>query len=176
MKPREYVGYIDNGDNTFDFYYETINYDFLDIPVEEIPEGMTEWEYIDTLMNPEDYTLTYKGVVYENGPEGFYTISESDGSGRKYTLEIHDDGLRIVSYCNYTAEDLPEQFETKPQYPAGDVNCDNVIDPFDYLLVKDIYFNPDKYTEDELALADCNDDGEVDMFDYLFVKSAYFNS
>lgn len=57
----------------------------------------------------------------------------------------------------------------------GDVNDDGVIDMFDYLIVKSIYFEKYEYTESELLRADMNADGTVDMFDYLAVKTAYFN-
>ncbi len=60
------------------------------------------------------------------------------------------------------------------EYLAGDVNADGVVDMFDYLIVKGIYFEKYDYTEDEFKRADCNSDGVVDMFDYLEVKTAYF--
>ncbi len=56
----------------------------------------------------------------------------------------------------------------------GDVNGDGIVDAFDCLIVKGIYFETYEATEDELARADINGDGEIDMFDYLEVKAIYF--
>ncbi len=172
MKPREYTGYVDNGNQTYDFYYATRNYEFLEdvIRAEDIPEGMTKWEYIDSIMNHEDFTATYNGYVYESGIDGFYRVAESDGSGRKYTVEINDGTVRILSYSDYTAEQLPEKFETKPNY---DINGDGNFNMFDYISVKSICMKSDA-TDEEKASADINGDGKVNMFDYAAIKAAYF--
>ncbi len=58
----------------------------------------------------------------------------------------------------------------------GDVNNDGVVDMFDYLIVKSIYFEKYTPTSDELVRSDVNSDGAVDMFDYLIVKNTYFAS
>ncbi len=65
---------------------------------------------------------------------------------------------------------------TEPPYEIGDVNCDETLDMFDYLLIKSIYF--EEYVPDEAQkeLADINGDNSIDMFDYLLIKRAYFTN
>ncbi len=57
-----------------------------------------------------------------------------------------------------------------------DVNEDGVVDMFDYLIVKAVYFEVSGYTLEEYPRADCNGDGIVDPFDYLLAKTAYFEN
>jgi hypothetical protein len=171
MAPREYIGYIDNG-TTYDVYYATINYEYLDEVFDEadLPEGMDKWDYFYSIMNEENYTLEYRGVVYENGPDGFYRILESDGTGRKYTVEINGENVRILSYSDYTAEQLPDKFESEPNY---DINGDGNFNMFDYVSVKSLCMKNDA-TEEQQTSADVNGDGKLNMFDYIAIKSAYF--
>ncbi len=61
-----------------------------------------------------------------------------------------------------------------PDFQAGDVNADGVIDMFDYLMVRTMYFGAYYGTDGERQRADVNADGTIDMFDYLLVKTAYF--
>ncbi len=76
----------------------------------------------------------------------------------------------IKSFVQHTAilDKIPEDIID------GDVNGDGIVDAFDCLIVKGIYFETYDATEDELLRADINGDGEVDMFDYLEVKAIYF--
>lgn len=64
----------------------------------------------------------------------------------------------------------------EPPFEIGDVNRDEALDMFDYLLIKSIYF--EEYTPDEAQkeLADINGDNSIDMFDYLLIKRAYFTN
>lgn len=57
-----------------------------------------------------------------------------------------------------------------------DVNADGVVDMFDYLVVKSVYFEVPGVNAADAARSDINKDGVVDMFDYLLVRTAYFNS
>lgn len=77
-----------------------------------------------------------------------------------------NESIRSVTNNSYTG--LPAT------YIDGDVNADGVVDAFDCLIVKGIYFDSYEATEDELTRADINGDGEIDMFDYLKVKAIYF--
>ncbi len=168
-----YVGYVDNGDATYDFYYGDIIYEYLSsvIAEEDIPEGMNKWDYIETLYDPTIHKYVYKGNEYNSGPEGgvFRKVGFND-YGLKYTIEINDGVVRVLSYGEYTAEDLPEKFETKPNY---DINGDGEFNVFDYVSVKSLCMK-DEPTEDEIASADVNGDGKLNIFDYVATKSAYF--
>ncbi len=57
-----------------------------------------------------------------------------------------------------------------------DVNADGVVDMFDYLIVKSVYFEVPGVNSADAARSDVNKDGVVDMFDYLLVRTAYFQS
>lgn len=169
----DYVGYIDNGDATYDFYYGRIVREDLYsvIDEEDIPEGMDKWEYMMTILyDPTTGDYVYKGIVYRGGPDGPYREGAVADYGVKFTIEINDGIVRVLSSSDYTAEDLPEKFETKPNY---DINGDGEFNVFDYVSVKSLCMK-DEPTEDEIASADVNGDGKLNIFDYVATKSAYF--
>ena len=58
----------------------------------------------------------------------------------------------------------------------GDINYDDVIDQFDYILVKRHYFETRYLTDEEAPRADINGDGEVNQFDYILIKRHYFGT
>ena len=53
----------------------------------------------------------------------------------------------------------------------GDINCDNRVNMFDYMMLKSICLNKVIPTEEQSARADRNNDGKINMFDYLSLKS-----
>lgn len=61
-------------------------------------------------------------------------------------------------------------------YELGDVNMDGVVDTYDYMIVKRIYFGTISVTDEQLILADINMDGAVDTYDYMLVKRIYFGT
>ncbi len=103
----------------------------------------------------------------------------SCGSTADYAAHVEgewvtlDDGRQELrcTVCNELID-----FVGAPKYAKGDVNADGVIDMFDYLLIKGIYFENYIPTDAEFNRADVNDDKVVDMFDYLLVKTFYFES
>ena len=107
MPEREYLGYVQNGD-TYDVYYHHIRYAFLQ---DYLPEGVDVWEYVESLDYPEYIEL--EGLRFEDGPDGYYTILGYDDFGRKYTVEYHEDVVRIISCVDYTAGDLPDSFDDR---------------------------------------------------------------
>ncbi len=105
LSARDYVGYVKNGD-TYDVYYGHITYSYLeDVWAEETDF----WTYVEQQEWPE--TITYKGVVYEAGPEGYFKVESYDNYGKVYTVELNGNIVRILSSADYTAEDLPEKFD-----------------------------------------------------------------
>lgn len=58
----------------------------------------------------------------------------------------------------------------------GDVNSDEKIDQYDYILVKRHYFETRTLTADEMLLADVNSDGSIDQYDYILIKRHYFGT
>ncbi|MBE6976173.1 MAG: hypothetical protein E7439_03120 [Ruminococcaceae bacterium] len=109
LPPREYRGYVKNGE-TYDVYYGNITYSFLR---DVLPEGMNEDAYAETHKNPDTWAVEYNGLFYENGPDGWYAIASYDNYGRKYTVELNGDVVRIISCTNYTEADLPGAFDDK---------------------------------------------------------------
>ena len=62
------------------------------------------------------------------------------------------------------------------EYGNGDVNGDEVIDQFDYILAKRIYFETYVGDNMELGYADMDNDGEITVFDYLLIKRTYLGT
>jgi hypothetical protein len=115
MPDREYLGYIRNGE-TYDVYYRHISYGYLS---DVLPDGVDEWEYAGDLEWPAK--IEYDGVVYQDGPEGYYTILSYDNFGRKYTVEMNGEIVRIISCVGYTEADLPDSFDdVSYDIPKGD--------------------------------------------------------
>ncbi len=106
LPPREYLGYVKNGE-TYDVYYRHLTYEFLD---DVLPEGTT---VDDIIGNEWPDTVEYGGKVYQGGPEGFYTVKSRDNYGRKYTVEMNGDVVRIISCVDYTEGQQPNIFDDK---------------------------------------------------------------
>ncbi len=107
--------------------------------------------------------------IYVNGGIVYAEATADDGIAIYGELNIRDDDVVIVNGSIDGA-----YLETHFTYYAGDANGDKVIDMFDYLLIKGIYFESVDYSYEEFVRADANCDGLVDMFDYLVAKTAYF--
>ena len=105
LPDREYLGYVKNGDR-YDVYYQHLTYAYLR---DVLPAGTDEYAYAEKHMDPNTYTVTYNGVVYQDGPDGFYMVKSRDDYGRKYTVEFNGDIVRIVSCVNYTQ--APAKFD-----------------------------------------------------------------
>ena len=103
LPPREFLGFVQNGD-TYEVYYAEIQYAYLQ---DALPEGVNEWEYAEELGWP--WFIEYEGVVYEEGPEGYVAILGHLDQGRKYTVKLGEYVVQIISCVEYTQEDLPEQ-------------------------------------------------------------------
>ncbi len=58
----------------------------------------------------------------------------------------------------------------------GDVNNDEAINQYDYILVKRHYFGTRYLTDEEMTRADVNSDGAVNQYDYILIKRHYFGT
>lgn len=118
MPEREYWGYVKNG-KTYDVYYHKINYSFL---ADVLPEGTT----VDDLLGPLDYPMEYEynGVVYEYGMDGYVATVGYENSGKKYTVEMNGDIVRIISVSKFTPAEAPKKFHVPVIY---DVPKDNSV-------------------------------------------------
>ena len=106
LPDREYLGYVKNG-QTYDVYYRHLTYSFLH---SVLPEGTSEQ---DVVGDEWPMTVEYKGVTYMSGPDGYYTILSYDNYGRKYTVEMNGDVVRIISCVDYTEGQQPDTFDDK---------------------------------------------------------------
>ena len=105
LPDREYLGYIKN-DATYDVYYRHLTYGFLE---DVLPDGVDEFDYAEALGWPE--TIEYNGVVYTDGMEGYTAILSRDSFGRKYTVEMNGDVVRIISCIEYNEDEQPDSFD-----------------------------------------------------------------
>lgn len=116
LPSRQYAGYKKVGDR-YDVYFAEIEYSFLR---DVLPEGVTEYEYAEELGYPE--TIEYNGVVYENGPDGFFAILGYKDSGKKYTVEIVEADISFeneyISYFKFLSDVLPEDVDVN-EYAAS---------------------------------------------------------
>lgn len=102
---RAYLGYVANGD-TYDVYFQHITYQWL----ESVYEGdMDYYDYIDSLGWPDN--IEYGENVYENIMGDYGRIVSYDGYGRKYTVELNGDTVRIISCSEYGEGDAPNDFD-----------------------------------------------------------------
>lgn len=107
LAPRQYLGYVKNG-TTYDVYYQNITYAYLE---NYLPDGVDEWEYAESLGYPEFIEL--EGLRFQDGPNGFYCVLSYDDFGRKYTVELNGDTIRILSCTEYNKSQLPGAFDDK---------------------------------------------------------------
>lgn len=106
MKPREYYGYVKNGD-TYDVYYREIPYVFLEDVLAEEGKALP-----DVIGGARPSEVVYNGVTYKDGPDGYFVIAETaENRGKVHTVELNGDIVRILSTKAYTEADLPGEFD-----------------------------------------------------------------
>ncbi len=105
LPERIYLGYVQEGER-YKVYYGHVTYSFLD---DVWAEEVDLWDYVEQIGYPE--TITYQGVTYDAGPEGYYTVASYDSYGKVYEVELKGNVVRILSSAAYAAEDLPEKFD-----------------------------------------------------------------
>jgi len=109
LAPREYLGYVKNGDS-YIVYYQNITYGYL---CDVLPDEIDEYEYADEYGDPITGNVEYDGFIYVSGPEGYYTLKSFDDFGRKYTVEMNGETVRIISCTEYVKGEAPESFDDK---------------------------------------------------------------
>ena len=75
-------------------------------------------------------------------------------------------GYVALEQAGYTVEDAP----VVPEVQLGNVNGDDVIDLYDYILVKREIMNTIDLTAEQLEAADVNGDDVIDLYDYILIK------
>ncbi len=152
-----------NGVDTYNGWYDVLAYATI-VPKEEA----CSHNYNSVVTAPtctEDgyttHTCTLCGHSYVDSKQ----LSKGHTAGQWETLA---DGSQ-----EQRCEDCGELLDTKPapEYKSGDVNADGNVDIFDYLVIKNIYFDKYTATAEEKVRGDVNADGVIDVFDYMMVKT-----
>ncbi len=185
MAPRQFVGYTEDGD-TYQAYYATINYAWLS---DALPEGMDEYEYAASLGWPE--MIVYDGVEYYAGPDGYYNILGVADYGKKYTVELNGDVVRILSCEAYTAEDLPEHLHYQQKVTAeptcteqgyiayvcdcGDQKVEEYTEATGHSYVDGVCEHCGEADPDAVVvmMGDANGDGVVNYLDAMLIAQYY---
>ena len=185
MAPRQFVGYTEDGD-TYQAYYATINYAWLS---DALPEGMDEYEYAASLGWPE--MIVYDGVEYYAGPDGYYNILGIADYGKKYTVELNGDVVRILSCEAYTAEDLPEHLHYQQKVTAeptcteqgyiayvcdcGDQKVEEYTEATGHSYVDGVCEHCGEADPDAVVvmMGDANGDGVVNYLDAMLIAQYY---
>lgn len=102
MAPRELVGYKKNANNTYSFYYQTKNYEYLDESIWDTPE------------NEGKEKIVHNGKTYESGPDGYVCDLGFKDGGLVHTLEMNDQIVRFLSTKAYTDKEKPAKFDAVP--------------------------------------------------------------
>lgn len=102
MAPRELVGYKKNANNTYSFYYQTKNYDYLDESIWNTPE------------NKGKDKIVHNGKTYESGSDGYVCDLGFKDGGLVHTLEMNDQIVRFLSTKAYTDKEKPAKFDVVP--------------------------------------------------------------
>lgn len=102
-----------------------------------------------------------KGVVYADLNAYFQSL---DGGYAKYFPDgVHPNDTGYKMYADVAMEAYQKLW-------TGDVNFDETIDAFDYILVKRQCMDTVTLSEKQLLSADVNGDGSIDKFDYILIK------
>ncbi len=157
---------VQNGDDIeFGWTYEDGEYYFT------APASGTYSFYADTYSEEHlTFEASFYAVEVADEPiEGETESALSKPSLASYICVItYKDGTTLVSKPVTSVVEYEEML--------GDVDGDDDIDQFDYLLVKRAYFNTYALTADETNRADVDSDSDVDQMDYLYIKRHYFGT
>ena len=159
------LGYTDNEDGTFSFYYsELIRKDVLPLLSDD---GVTfEDLYRIHAENNYMYQIDYKGyhIIY-NEVEGVFYIVVSECRVFNYRLVGGKIDYIDDKWADIDGFTPPEFFSHVPGTPIGDVNGDGIIDNKDVVILFR-YGSSTQKLKDEFGY-DFNEDGEVDNKDVV---------
>lgn len=124
----EFVQADYNFDITYDSWYIYLS--------EKLPAGVTVKEYAESLGNPQ--YIEYEGdkYQYDDYYEDYVCSVEGDYVTKTANMSCKDTVVRILSYCDYTAEDLPASFD---KFDSADIFVDLKVndwskDGIDYVV------------------------------------------
>ena len=71
--------------------------------------------------------------------------------------------------------DPPVDPETKT-YALGDINMDDTVNQYDYILAKRAHFNTITLNDNQKLLGDMDENGKNNQYDYILVKRIHFKN
>ena len=86
----------------------------------------------------------------------------------------HKDALEVADILK-EQEHISYMF-TFSKYAVGDINSDDYVDQYDYILASRIYFGTYEASDVEMGYADRDNDGEITVYDYILIKRTYFGT
>lgn len=101
LPERQYLGYQKQED-TYQVYWQAVDYAYLGTV---LPEDTDEYVYAESLGWPE--TITYGGLEYSSGPDGYYRINGLLPQGKVYTVEYNEGVVRILSAATFDQQSFP---------------------------------------------------------------------
>ena len=111
---RLYAGYVKTGEDTYDVYYETVTFEFLE---DLLPEGTT----VEDIAGEDwPYTVEYEGYTYANSPDGYYRIKSYDKCGVKYGVKVENGRVLLATRTPYAVGEQPEDFDDVTTAPVED--------------------------------------------------------
>ena len=145
-----------------------------------------EHDYIDVVTPPtcEDpgyttHTCSKCGDEYTDTP-----TEPQHKAGEWATLEDGSQELRC-SVCGELLDtkpapeqppvDPPVDPETKT-YALGDINMDDTVNQYDYILAKRAHFNTITLNDNQKLLGDMDENGKNNQYDYILVKRIHFKN
>ena len=108
-----------------------------------------------------------KGVVYADLNAYFQSL---DGGYAKYFPDgVHPNDTGYKMYAEVAMAAYQRLW-------MGDINFDESIDTYDYILAKRICLNTFSANEKQMLSADVNQNGTVDGYDYILIKRHYLKT
>ncbi len=132
--------------------------------------------------------ISKDGKTYTDLGKLTYTETKVNATTTLYTYSIFTEELNEARYIKFTVtpsgnhtwldevEATVTSGATESEGILGDVNNDEVINQYDYILVKRHHFATRTLTDSEFTRADVNKDGVVNQYDYLLIARHYFGT
>ena len=142
----------------------------------EVWDNGTSLPIPDVAAVPENIAFSLAGEVLASGR--FVKVEIALGAKSFVMLnEIEVFGVKGTEpKPNPDPDPDPDVDPDKPEIILGDVNNDQLVNQYDYILVKRHYFGTRTLSDAELDAADVNLDSKVDQYDYILICRHYFGT
>ena len=135
----------------------------------EIQNGTASLNISSSLLNQDSTALNTIQIRMKDA-QGKYLAQEADssgwgGRGGWNPWEPQNTASERTVYSNFKTFSADE-LGVSPAVP-GDVNCDGIVNIFDFVLLKQHFLKSGTLSGQGLANADCNADGTVSLTDII---------